>query len=80
MPYFVYILECADGTLYCGITNDIEKRIMAHNSGKTGAKYTKSRRPVVLKYSEKFETKGEALKREHEIKQLSRGEKLNLFK
>ena len=78
--YFVYILECADKTLYIGSTNDLEKRVEAHNNSKTGAKYTQGRRPVVLKYSEQLESKGEALKREHELKQLSRNQKLNLFR
>lgn len=61
--YFVYILECADTTLYIGSTNNINKRIEAHNSSKTAAKYTRVRRPVVLKYFESFETKSEALKK-----------------
>ena len=77
--YYVYILECADSTLYIGSTNDIEKRVAVHNLGKTGAKYTKSRRPVVLKYSESHETKGAALKREWELKQLTREKKLELI-
>lgn len=77
--YHVYILKCFDGTLYTGSTNDIEKRIVAHNAGK-GAKYTRGRTPVALKYSESFETKGEALKREAEIKHLSRKDKLELTK
>ena len=79
MAYHVYILECADRTLYIGSTNDIEKRIHAHNNSKSGAHYTKIRRPVTLKYSEKFRTKGQALKREHALKKLSRAEKLKLF-
>jgi putative endonuclease len=79
MTYFVYILECADKTLYIGITNDLKKRVMAHNTSKTGAKYTKARRPVVLKYSEKVRTRSAALKREYALKQLSRQEKLKLF-
>jgi len=79
MAYFVYILECADKTLYCGSTNDLEKRLFAHNNSKTGAHYTKIRRPVTLKYSEKFETKSEALKREFVIKNLSRNEKIALI-
>ncbi len=77
--YYVYILECADRTLYIGSTNDVEKRVTVHNSGKTGAKYTKSRRPVVLKYSEPHATKGDALKREWELKQLTREKKLVLI-
>lgn len=73
-----YIVECSDGTLYCGYSSDVEKRVKTHNSGR-GAKYTKTRRPVVLKYVESFETKSEALKREYQIKQLSRKEKLELI-
>lgn len=76
--YYVYILECKDGTLYTGWTTDIEKRLSQHNHGK-GAKYTRSRIPVILKYSEKFSTKKEALQREYFIKQLSREEKLKLI-
>lgn len=74
-----YILKCSDGTLYTGWTNDIEKRLTAHNAGK-GAKYTKSRRPVELVYLEKFDTKEEAMRREQAIKQLKRQEKLELVK
>ena len=80
MSYFVYILECKDGSLYTGSTNDIEKRVRTHNTAKTGAKYTKARRPVKLVHSESFETKSEALKREAVIKKLSREEKLGLLK
>jgi putative endonuclease len=76
--YYVYILECRDGTLYVGSTNDIDKRVSVHNAGK-GAKYTRGRTPVVLRYSEVFDTKGEALKREMALKRLSRNEKLKLF-
>ena len=75
---FVYILECSDKTLYCGWTNDLEKRILAHNSG-NGAKYTKSRRPVKLLYYEEFENKNDALKREYTIKKLKRSEKDKLI-
>lgn len=77
--YYVYILECADKTLYVGSANDIEKRLHAHNNSKQGAHYTKIRRPVVLKYSESFTTKSEALKRECAIKKLKREDKLKLF-
>ena len=80
MSYFIYILECKDNTLYTGSTNDLEKRVLAHNTLKTGAKYTKARRPVILKYSEKFRTKSKAMKREYVIKNLTRGEKLELIK
>jgi putative endonuclease len=79
MLYFVYILECADGTYYTGSTNDIEKRVITHNTSKTGAKYTKSRRPVKLVYQEGLENRGKALSRENEIKQLTRKEKVQLI-
>jgi len=78
MLNYVYIAECADGTLYTGWTTDPEKRIRMHNAGK-GAKYTRSRRPVKLVYLEKFENKSDALRREYEIKQLSRVQKLLLI-
>lgn len=76
---YVYILECADGTLYTGWTTCPEKRVQAHNSGK-GAKYTRSRRPVKLIYTEEYDSKSDALRREYEIKQLSRAQKLLLIK
>ena len=71
---YTYVRRCADGTLYCGWTNDLTARLAAHNSGK-GAKYTKGRRPVQLAYYEEFETKEEAMKREYAIKRMSRKEK-----
>ena len=74
----VYILQCAAGTLYTGITNDLEKRLAAHNSG-AGAKYTRGRVPVKLAYKETCKTKGAALKREAEIKKMARIDKLHLF-
>ena len=74
---YTYILRCADGTLYTGWTNDLTKRLAAHNAGK-GAKYTKPRRPVELFYFECFDTKEEAMQRECAIKRLTRQEKLNL--
>lgn len=79
MPYYIYILECADGTYYTGSTNDIKKRVFNHNNAKTGAKYTKSRRPVKLIYQESLETKGAALTRENQIKQLTRKQKQTLI-
>lgn len=75
---YTYIVECADGTLYTGWTNNLEKRIQAHNSG-AGAKYTRSRRPVKLVYFENFPTKEEAMSREWHIKQLTRREKKKLI-
>lgn len=71
---YTYILKCADGTLYTGWTNDIEKRIRDHNAGR-GAKYTRSRTPVELVYCETFETKQEAMKREYAIKHMGRAKK-----
>ena len=78
--FYTYILECADKTLYTGYTNNLEKRLTEHNESKLGAKYTKARRPVILKYSESFDSKSEAMKREIEIKKLTRQEKLDLIK
>jgi len=78
MIHFVYILECADKSLYVGCTNDLEKRVKEHNNSKWGAHYTKIRRPVVLKYSEKFDTLKEARRREAEVKKWSRDKKLIL--
>lgn len=77
--WFVYLLECSDGSLYCGITTDLEKRVRVHNSGK-GAKYTKTRLPVKLWYFEESIDRSSASKREYEIKRLSRTEKLKLKK
>ena len=78
--YYIYILECADNTLYTGYTNNLENRLKAHNEGK-GAKYTKSRLPVKLVYSETFDDKKEAMSREWFIKhRLTREEKLELIK
>lgn len=77
--YFVYILECSDNTLYVGSTNNLEKRIYAHNNLKSGAHYTKIRRPVVLKYYEKYKTYSKARVREAEIKRLSKKEKLEII-
>jgi len=76
---FTYLLRCADGSLYCGWTNDLTKRLQAHNAG-TGAKYTRPRRPVELAYYETFATQREAMRREAEIKRLSRAEKLALIR
>ncbi len=75
---YTYILLCADGTLYTGWTNDLERRLAAHNAGK-GSKYTCSRRPVELVYREECGTKGQAMSRERQIKRLTRSEKLALI-
>lgn len=77
-PYYCYILRCRDDTLYTGITNDLDHRVAVHNKGKGGA-YTASRCPVELVYSEYVGTKGDALRRELEIKALTRREKLALI-
>lgn len=71
---YTYMVRCRDGSLYTGWTNDLEKRIQAHNQG-TGAKYTKTRRPVELVYYEEYESKIQAMKREYEIKQLPKKKK-----
>ena len=76
--FFVYLLRCADGTLYCGWTIDLKRRLAAHNSGK-GAKYTRARRPVELVYFEEMEDKSSAIRREWQIKHISRAEKLQLI-
>ena len=80
MNFYVYIVECADKSLYAGCTNDLKKRLKQHNESKWGAHYTKIRRPIVLKYSEKFSTLKEARKRETEIKGWKREKKLALIK
>ena len=76
--WFVYIIKCADSTLYTGITNDVDKRLKKHESGK-GAKYTRGRGPFELMHVEEVENKSEALKREYEIKQLSKKNKIALW-
>ena len=75
---YVYILKCNDDSFYTGWTNNLEKRIKAHNNGK-GAKYTRARLPVEIVHYEEFEDKTDAMKREYQIKQLSRKEKLELI-
>lgn len=75
---YTYILRCGDGSLYTGWTNNLEKRIACHNEGK-GAKYTKVRLPVELAYFETFQTKKEAMRREWEIKRMTRKEKIALI-
>ena len=77
--HYIYILECADTTLYIGCTNNLPKRLKEHNGAKKGAHYTKIRRPVVLKYSETFRTLAKARAREAAIKRLSRKKKLELI-
>ena len=75
---YTYILSCADGTLYTGWTNDLDRRLAAHNAGK-GGKYTRVRLPVTLVYHEEYETKEEAMSREYAIKQMTRSQKMKLI-
>lgn len=76
---YVYILRCADGTLYTGWTNDLDKRVETHNKGK-GAKYTRARLPVELVYFETFSTPREAQSREYQVKRLTRAQKMALLR
>ena len=78
MGYWVYILRCRDDTLYTGVTTDLSRRVAQHNAG-TGARYTRGRGPVTLVYQEAQPDRTRAQRREWEIKQLSREEKLRLF-
>lgn len=78
--YYIYILKCADETLYVGITTDVKRRVEEHNSSVLGAKYTRGRRPVKLVYSREFENRGEATREEMRIKKLSRTEKQKLVR
>ncbi len=79
--WFIYIVRCADDTLYTGIAKDVDRRVAEHNSnGGLAANYTRARRPVALVYSEAVDTRSAALKREYEIKQLTRQEKDELLK
>ncbi|MFC0230933.1 GIY-YIG nuclease family protein [Bhargavaea ullalensis] len=73
--HVLYVLECSDGTLYAGYTNNLERRVKAHNDGR-GAKYTRARRPVRCIFCERFETKREAMQAEYAFKQLRRGQKI----
>jgi predicted GIY-YIG superfamily endonuclease len=77
--FFVYIVRCADGTFYTGYARDIDTRVKVHNAGR-GAKYTARRLPVSLVYSEPCATRGDALRREYEVKQLARSEKETLVR
>ena len=77
MAWYVYMLRCGDGTLYTGITDDIAKRLSAHQAGK-GAKYTRGRGPLELVYTQQLSDKSEALKREYALKQLKKSEKEKL--
>lgn len=78
-PWFVYLLRCADGTLYAGIAKDVDRRCQQHNAG-TASRYTRSRLPVVVVYHEAHASRSSALKREAAIKAMTRGEKLSLIR
>jgi putative endonuclease len=79
MPrWFVYVLRCRDGSLYTGISTDVDKRVAAHNAGR-GARYTRPRRPVVVVHLERKRSRSTALKREAAIKSLSRAEKMSML-
>ena len=78
--YYLYILKCADKTLYTGITTDLKRRLAEHNSTKLGAKYTSSRRPVKIVFSKKFKNRSAASREEARIKTLTRADKLRLIK
>lgn len=75
--WYVYIVQCGDGTFYTGITDDVSRRLAEHNAG-TGAKYTRGRSPIILRYSKQISSKSEALKEEYRIKQLPRSMKAEL--
>ena len=77
--HYVYVLECADGTLYTGYTTDVERRVAEHDAGE-GAKYTRGRTPVEVVLTEGFDTRAAAMRREHEVKALSRREKERLIR
>lgn len=79
MAWYVYLLRCADGTLYTGVTTDLERRVADHNHGRAGARYTRARRPVSLVWSEAAAGRGAALRREHELRRLSRAGKEELI-
>ncbi len=78
--YFLYLVECADKTLYAGITTDLIRRVGEHNTSARGAKYTRAHRPVKLVYSKKYKTRSAAQIAEAKLKKLSRAEKLKLLK
>lgn len=76
--WYMYVVECSDRSLYCGITTDVQRRLSEHNSSKSGAKYTRSRRPVMLVYAEEHENRSSALKAEASFKRLTRLQKIEI--
>ncbi len=79
MQWSIYLLQCADGTLYCGSTNDLARRLHEHNHSAKGARYTRTRRPVTLRYHEPCANRSHACQREYEIKKMSRAAKQRLI-
>ena len=79
MAYFVYVVECADHSYYTGITTDLARRLEEHNGAAEGARYTRGRRPVTLRYAEPCESRADALRREAEIKRWRRSRKERLW-
>jgi len=79
MKWFLYILQCADGTYYTGVTTDMKRRLNEHNTSKRGAKYTKTRRPVKVVYLSEYEDRSSAQKAEYEFKQLTRKQKESII-
>ena len=79
MSWFLYVAQCSDGSLYTGVTTDVERRIREHNGSKRGAKYTRNRRPVKLVYSRVCKDRSEAQREEYKFKSLSRKEKLKII-
>lgn len=77
--YYVYLLRCGDNSLYCGQTKDLDRRIKEHNSNDSKSRYTRARRPVKLVYFKKYKTINEVLKREHEIKKMTKIKKERLI-
>jgi putative endonuclease len=75
--WYMYVVQCSDNSLYCGVTTDLQRRVLEHNTSPRGAKYTKSRRPVVLTYSERHPDRSSALKAEYYFKRLTRAQKVN---
>jgi len=80
MNWFLYILKCSDGTLYTGVTTDIDRRLIEHNTSSKGAKYTKTRRPVELVHWEPYKDQSSAQKAEYKFKQLTRKQKEEIIK
>ena len=77
--WYVYLLECSDGTFYCGVTKDVKRRLREHNETKRGAKYTRSRRPVSLLEFKEFPSRSDAQKAEYFVKTLKRADKIKYF-